>query len=128
MTLWQWLGLAVSAAVLCSAVRAWYPPMAGLCAVAAGGMLLLAALESVGGVGDLFVRLSDLAGLKEESLQTLFKVLGVSYATELAAQTCEDLGEGGLGMKVALLGKLCVFSLAAPMLVSLLEMILALAP
>lgn len=37
-------------------------------------------------------------------------------------------GEGGLALKVGLVGKLCVFTLAAPMLLSLLEMILELTP
>lgn len=52
----------------------------------------------------------------------------MSYVAELAAQTCQDLGEGGLSMKVSLVGKLCVFSLTAPMLLNLLETILELAP
>ena len=41
---------------------------------------------------------------------------------------CTDLGEGGLARKVELAGKLSVFSLTAPLLVNLLEMILELAP
>ena len=128
MALWQWLGLAVAAAALCMTVRAVQPQMAGLCAMAAGALLLLAALDNVRGVGDMFSRLSALAGLQEDYLGTLMKVLGVSFLTEMAAQACEDLGEGGLGMKVTLFGKLCVFSLTAPLLITLLEMILELAP
>ena len=53
---------------------------------------------------------------------------GTMQAAELAAQTCQDLGEGGLALKVGLVGKLCVFTLTAPMLLSLLEMILELTP
>lgn len=124
----QWIGLAVAAAALCMVVRAQQPELASLCAVAAGALLLASALESLQAVQSAFARLSALGGLEEGYLGTLVKVLGVSYASELAAQTCEDMGEGGLSLKVSLVGKLCVFSLAAPLLLKLLEMILELAP
>lgn len=122
------MGLAVAAAVLCMVVRVEQPQMASLCALAAGVMLLTAALESIASVQSLLTRLTLLGGLQEGYLGVLLKVLGISYASELAAQTCADMGEGGLSMKVALVGKLCVFSITAPMLLSLLEMILELVP
>lgn len=128
MAFWQWMGLAVAAAVLCMVVRQQQPQLGGLCAVAAGAMLLLAALEQLSDVQDVFARLSSLAGLEKGYLDTLVKVLGVSYVAELAAQACEDLGEGGLALKVGLVGKLCVFTLTAPMLLKLMEMILELTP
>ncbi len=128
MVFWQWMGLAVAAAALCMVVRIQQPEMANLCALAAGTMLLIAALESISSLGGILDRLTALGGLQEGYLAILLKVLGISYTAELAPQTCEDMGEGGLSMKVALVGKLCVFSLTAPMLLSLLEMILELVP
>ena len=128
MAFWQWMGLAVAAAVLCMVVRVQQPQMAGLCAMAAGLMLLLSALESLNGIQDVLTRLTTLGGLNETYLSTLLKVLGISYAAELAAQTCTDLGESGLALKVGLAGKLCVFSMTAPLLIDMLEMILELVP
>ncbi|MEA5014117.1 MAG: stage III sporulation AC/AD family protein [Candidatus Limiplasma sp.] len=128
MALWQWTGLAVAAALLCMVVRQQQPEMASLCALAAGVMLLISALESVTSLQDTFARLASMSGLHEGYLSMLLKVLGIAYTAELAAQTCADLGENGLAMKVALVGKLAIFVMAAPMLLSLLEMILELVP
>lgn len=128
MAFWQWMGLAVAAAVLCMVVRAQQPQLAGVCAIAAGLMLIAAALDNLQSVQQVFARLSALGGLEEGYLGTLLKVLGLSYASELASQTCEDLGEGGLALKVGLAGKLCVFAVTAPLLLELLEMILELVP
>ena len=128
MAVWQWFGLAVAAAVLCMVVRVQQPQMASLCAAAAGLMLIALVLTEIGDVQNLFARLTALAGLKEGYLQTLLKALGVSYAAELASQVCADLGEGGLAVKVGLMGKLCVFTLTAPLLMTILEMILELTP
>ena len=124
----QWMGLAVAAAVLCMVVRAQQPQMAAVCAAAAGLMLVAAALENLSGIKAVFERLTALGGLQEGYLGTLIKVLGVSYTAELAAQTCADLGEDGLARKVELAGKLSVFTLTSPLLLTLLEMILELAP
>ena len=135
MAFWQWVGLALAAAVACMVVRVQQPQLAGVCAVAAGLMLmaagimiLAAALGSLQDVQQIFTRLSALGGLNEGYLSTLLKVLGMSFASELASQTCEDLGERGLALKVGLAGKLCVFAITAPLLMELLEMILELVP
>lgn len=128
MSFWQWMGLAVAAAALCMVVRAWQPQLASLCAMAAGLMVLLSALESLSGVQNVVARLSALGGLQEGYLQTLMKVLGISYVAELAAQACADLGEEGLSRKVELAGRVSVFTLTMPMLLSMLEMILELVP
>lgn len=128
MTFWQWIGLALAAAVLCMIVRTQQPEMANLCAVAAGCILLLGAMDSVQSLQSYVERIVGLAGLKQEYLETLLKALGISYVTEIAEQTCADLGEGGLAAKVSLSGKLTIFTIAAPLLAELLETILHLAP
>ncbi|MBE5778458.1 MAG: hypothetical protein E7331_03905 [Clostridiales bacterium] len=128
MSFWQWIGLALAAAVLCMVVRCWRPEMAGLCTVAAGCILLLAAVEHVETLREYLERIVNLAGLKESYISTLVKTLGIGYVTEIARQTCEDLGEKGLGDKVAMGGKLTIFALAAPLLAELLETILQLVP
>lgn len=120
------MGFAVAAAVLCMVVRAQQPQLAGVCAMAAGILLVLAGLDSLEDIQGIFARLTALGGLNETYLAALLRVLGISYTAELAAQTCMDLGEGGLALKVGLLGKLCVFSMTAPLLIEMLEMILEL--
>lgn len=109
-------------------VRQQQPEIAKLCALAAGVMLLLSALESISGVQATFRRIAVMSGMHEGYLSLLLKVLGIAYVAEFAAQTCADMGEDGLAMKVSLCGKLAIFALAAPMLLSLLEMILELVP
>ena len=128
MAVWQWLGLAVAAAAICMVIRAQQPQMASVCAAAAGVMLAALALREAGNVQAVFARLAELGGLREGYLQTLLKALGVSYAAELSAQTCAEFGEQGLALKVGLLGKVCVFVLTAPLLMTVLEMILELVP
>lgn len=128
MAVWQWFGLAIASAVLCMVVRVQQPQMASVCAVASGLMLISLALNELVNLQGLFARLTAMAGLQEGYLQTLLKALGVSYAAELSTQICEDLGEKGLAAKVGLMGKLCLLTLTAPLMMTILEMMLELVP
>ena len=85
-------------------------------------------MENLQGLQGLLARLTELGGLHEGYLTMLLKVLGMSYATELAAQTCEELGESGLALKAGMAGRLCMFAVIAPLLLDLLDMIVALIP
>ena len=128
MDVWKIAGVAVTAAVLCLTLRPQKPELALVLAAAAGAVVLGYALTALVAARETFARVADMAGLQSGYLTVLLKVLGVAYVTELAAQTCVDLGEGGLGEKVGLCGKLMIFALCAPLLGSLLELIVGMAP
>lgn len=53
----------------------------------------------------------------------ILKVLAVAYITDFAAQMCKDAGEGAVGSKVELAGKVIIFYLAMPILTAILELI-----
>ena len=53
----------------------------------------------------------------------ILKVLAVAYITDFTAQLCKDAGEGTIGSKVELAGKVIIFYLAMPILTAILELI-----
>lgn len=53
----------------------------------------------------------------------ILKVLAVAYITDFTAQLCRDAGEGTIGTKVELAGKVIIFYLAMPILTAILELI-----
>ena len=53
----------------------------------------------------------------------MIKVLAVAYITDLTAQLCKDAGEGAIGSKVELAGKVIIFAVSMPVLTAILEMI-----
>lgn len=118
----------VAAALLCALLRPVKPELALALALAAGAMLLGCALSWLNGVRDAFSRIMAVSGLSGAYMSALFKVLGIAYLTELAAQTCLDLGERGLSEKVGLCGRLMIFTVALPLLTELLETIIGLVP
>ncbi len=53
----------------------------------------------------------------------ILKVLAVAYITDFTAQLCRDAGEGTIGSKVELAGKIIIFYLAMPVFTAILELI-----
>ena len=100
MAYWQWMGLAVAAAILSMTVRTYQPQLSALVALAAGVILFLSALDGMSAIQSTFSLLAALAGLEEGYLGVLLKVLGISFLSDMASQICQDLGEKGLAGRV----------------------------
>lgn len=110
------VGLAVVAAALITVIRQRVPEHALLLSVAAGVLILLWILRS--GV-PLFDEVRGLfentAGAQGESVQILFKALGICFVVQIACDACRDLGESAIASKVELAGKISVLVLALPL-------------
>ena len=53
----------------------------------------------------------------------ILKVLAVAYIADFTAQICKDSGETAIASKVELAGKVMIFYLAIPVMVSVMELI-----
>lgn len=56
------------------------------------------------------------------------KVLVVGYVADFTAQLCKDAGEGAIAGKVELAGKVIIFYLAIPIMMSLMDMVTKMLP
>ena len=56
-------------------------------------------------------------------LPIILKILGVAYISDFVSQVCRDAGEGAIASKVELAGKVMIFYLAMPVMVSIMELI-----
>lgn len=121
-----WLAAAVIAAFLATVLRRYAPEQALAVGLLTGALLLFAAFsESL----PLFRQLETLlskSGVSDEYTTILFKALGVSLFTQLAADACRDAGEQGLAAKTELVGKLGLLTLAMPLFGNMAELALSL--
>ena len=89
---WRYLGAAVGAAVIAMTLRGGHRAMGGAFALAAGAALLLALLEPLGQAVSTLKGIAGAAQMEEGRLALSLKLLGVSFASEFAAQACRDAG------------------------------------
>ena len=128
MEMLQIAGFSVLAAFMALSIRKLNADMSLILALAAGVILLGIAVLKLTGIVSVLHSLASAAGLNSAYLQTLLKVIGIATLAQFAAQTCRDAGEEGLALKVEFTSKAILLSLLAPIVVSIVRVILELVP
>lgn len=100
------------------------PVLGILVVLACGCIIFLKILPQLAEIMQVFSQLADYAALNQAYLFTIFKVLGIAYLSEFAAQICRDAGQSALAMKIEIAAKISVMVLAIPIMMSVLESII----
>lgn len=56
-------------------------------------------------------------------INVIFKMIGITYISELASNICKDAGFGSVAAQIQLFGKITILALSIPVLLALLETI-----
>lgn len=113
------------AAALAMLVRQYRPELSlGIAAAFGIGVFLLAAVQ-LGGVFQSIQKLLQTAGIRQEYWSLLIKAVGIAYIAEFASQICRDAGEGAIAQKIDLGAKVTLLSMAVPVLLSAVELVLS---
>lgn len=110
-----WIAAAVIAAFLATVLRRYAPEHGLALGLAAGAVILVAALSEALPLFRELESLLERSGASQEYVNVLLRALGVCLLTELAADTCRDAGEQGLACKAELVGKLALLTVSLPL-------------
>ena len=86
-------------------------------------VIFLLALEQLTSVFQFLKTVYDQMTYGKEFFPIIIKVLVVGYLADFTAQVSKDAGEGSIGSKVELAGKIVIFYLSLPILMSILNLI-----
>ena len=111
------LAAAAVAAALCAVVVKQHAREVGaVLALAAGALLLGAALGAIEEVRALADELGELIGLSPAVLAPVLKTVGIAILTRIAAELCRDAGEGGIAAAAETAGAAAAVLAALPLL------------
>ena len=109
------LAAAAVAAALCAVVVKQHAREVGaVLALAAGALLLGAALGAIEEVRALADELGELIGLSPAVLAPVLKTVGIAILTRIAAELCRDAGEGGIAAAAETAGAAAAVLAALP--------------
>ena len=118
------LAAAAVAAALCAVVVKQHAREVGaVLALAAGALLLGAALGAIEEVRALADELGELIGLSPAVLAPVLKTVGIAILTRIAAEPCPDAGEGGIAAAAETAGAAAAVLTALPLLRAVLSTI-----
>lgn len=116
-------GFGLLAVMLCVIVRQLKPESAVFVNIAAGAMILAAAVKTLSPSVRAISELANSAGIRGEFAEVLIKALAISYITALSADCARDAGESALGAKLELAGRVSIAALSLPVFTSLAQIV-----
>ena len=121
MDIFQIAAIALCGVVTASVLREYKPEMALYTIIATVLILFGYILYQLTSVFDFLGTVYNQVTYGKAFFPILLKVLAVAYIADFVAQICKDAGETAIGTKVELAGKIIIFYLAIPVMMSVLE-------
>lgn len=121
MDLFQISIIALCGVITAALLREYKPSIALFIVIATVLILFGFILYQLTSVFDFLGTIYDQVSYGKAFFPILLKVLAVAYLSDFVAQICKDAGEAAIGGKVELAGKIMIFYLAIPVMMSVLE-------
>jgi stage III sporulation protein AD len=121
MDIVQIAAIALCGVVIASLIREYKPTMALYAVIATVLLIFGYILYQLSSVFNFLGSIYDQISYGKAFFPILIKVLAVAYIADFVAQVCKDAGETAIGSKVELAGKVIIFYLAIPVMMSVLE-------
>lgn len=123
MEILQIAGIAVCGVLTVAVIKTVKPEFAIYAVLATVLIILVFSLQQLTAVFQFLKTVYDDMTYGKDFFPILIKVLAVAYLTDFTAQLCKDAGEASIGNKVELAGKIIIFYLSLPILVSVLQLV-----
>ncbi|MEA4988844.1 MAG: SpoIIIAC/SpoIIIAD family protein [Anaerovorax sp.] len=128
MDIFQICAIGLCGMILSSIVKAYKPELAIYIVIATVLLLFGFLLYHLRTIFDFLNTIYNQITYGKAFFSVMIKVLVVAYVADFTAQLCKDAGESAIAGKVELAGKLFIFYLAVPVMMSILELLENLLP
>lgn len=110
--------VAVLLAVPLKTIKSEYSMYLGL---AAAVFIFLYGVEKLSSILETIRTIQEFIQMNHVYLNTLLKMVGITYIAEFASGICRDSGYASIGTQIEIFGKLSILAVSMPILLSLLE-------
>ncbi len=128
MEILQIVGIGIVATVLSMVVKEQKPLFAFLIAIITGIVIFVFVVDQIWKVIYVLEKIVFQASIDMFYLETILKIIGISYIAEFGAQITRDAGEGAIASKIELAGKILILIMAIPIIQAILETVIRLLP
>jgi stage III sporulation protein AD len=124
----QLIGFAIAIALIALVLQEKSELFAIIVTFAGGLMLLFFVIKPFLEWVTVIQHVASLVKLDASTLTLLFKIIGIAYVAEIGGQMIRDIGQEGLAHKVELAAKMSILLLAVPIVIQVVETLVALFP
>ena len=120
--------IGIIASLLFIVVKNLNAPFAFFIIVITGIIIFVIVIQQIGAIIQLIQTLGQKASIENIYLETILKIIGIAYITELGANLTKDAGLGSVSSKIELAGKIFILLLAIPIITAVIEAIINFLP
>ena len=118
----------VVAAVLSIILKRENPVFALFVGVVMTVLVLVFIFPRLTTVFDVLAEIGESSSAGSEHILLIMKIIGIAYISEFGINLCLDAGEGALAANIGLAGKVIIMSVSAPIVISLLNLVVNMIP
>lgn len=111
----------VAAVLLVLELKGVRPEYGSYLMIAAGFFIFFYSFQKLEGILETIRRIQSFIQIQHVYIESLAKMVGITYVAEFASGICKDAGCGSLGTQIEIFGKLSVLAVSTPILLALLE-------
>jgi stage III sporulation protein AD len=121
MDIFQIAAIALCGVIATSLIRQYKPEISIYIVIATVLIIFGFVLIKLTAVFDFLGSVYENVSYGKAFFPILLKILAVAYVADFVAQICKDAGEEAIGSKVELGGKVIIFYIAIPVMMSVIE-------
>ena len=122
------IAIGVISCIATLVIRPIRSDFAVLISIVGGLTIVFMIINYLTDVFDTLKNIISFTGLNSSLYSILLKIVGVGYLVEFTASLCSDTGNGSLGDKILLGGKIIILVMALPIVVNILNIIMEILP
>ena len=123
MTVMQIAGVALISIAALTIIRTYRPDLALALSIAVCVVILIAVVGNISEIKGVVDEMLTGYGLDALHIKVIFKVIGIAYIAQFAADACRDAGEDAIASKVELAGRVLIVATAMPAMISILSLL-----
>lgn len=128
MDIFQIVILGIIASILYIVLKDINASFAFFLIIITGIIILFVIVQHIGTIFNLITSLGERANIDGLYMETILKIIGIAYITEIGANITKDAGLGSVASKIELAGKIFILILAVPIITAVIEAILNFLP
>ena len=123
MTVMQIAGVALISIAALTIIRTYRPDLALALSIAVCVVILIAVVGNISEIKGVVDEMLTGYGLDALHIKVIFKVIGIAYIAQFAADACRDAGEDAIASKVELAGRVLIVATAMQAMISILSLL-----
>lgn len=128
MDMIQLVLVSMVAALLYIILKDIQPSFAFLLLLLTSTLIILVVIKQIQIILQLLQAIGERASIDATYIQTILKIIGIAYVTELGANITKDAGLASVASKLELAGKIFIILLAIPIITAVIDVVIQFIP